>query len=307
MSSNLNTRSAGVKRLLQEAKELHKPTYMFYAKPLEDNLFEWHFTFRGPPDTDYEGGIYHGRIILPHEYPMKPPNVVLLTPNGRFETHTKICLSISGYHPETWLPSWSIRTAILALIGFFPTDGAGALGSIECSSAVRKRLATQSVETSCETCGCCLKNVLLPTEDSESSQKPSSSGDKSDIPQSSFAAPKPSDGNVPRNSGHDDNLPSGHDDKASSRHDDKASSGQDDKNDKPNESEENPSSSTTTTDESRPSSQNSNRRQSSPPTIRSGQAQRPRPNTPIPLNVMAFGICICFAAFVGLLARKLTF
>ncbi|CAK5079567.1 unnamed protein product [Meloidogyne enterolobii] len=42
---------------------------------------------------------------------MKPPNLRLLTPNGRFETNKNICLSISGYHPETWLPSWSIRTA----------------------------------------------------------------------------------------------------------------------------------------------------------------------------------------------------
>lgn len=28
-------------------------------------------------------------------------------PNGRFETNTKICLSISNYHPEHWQPSWS--------------------------------------------------------------------------------------------------------------------------------------------------------------------------------------------------------
>jgi hypothetical protein len=28
-------------------------------------------------------------------------------PNGRFETQTKICLSISQHHPEHWQPSWS--------------------------------------------------------------------------------------------------------------------------------------------------------------------------------------------------------
>jgi len=28
-------------------------------------------------------------------------------PNGRFETQTKICLSISNHHPEHWQPSWS--------------------------------------------------------------------------------------------------------------------------------------------------------------------------------------------------------
>ncbi|KAF3844196.1 hypothetical protein F7725_013537 [Dissostichus mawsoni] len=37
-----------------------------------DNLFEWHFSVRGPPDSDFDGGVYHGRIVLPPEYPMKP-------------------------------------------------------------------------------------------------------------------------------------------------------------------------------------------------------------------------------------------
>lgn len=46
---------------------------------LQDNLFEWHFSVRGPPDSDFDGGIYHGRIVLPPEYPMKPPSIILLT------------------------------------------------------------------------------------------------------------------------------------------------------------------------------------------------------------------------------------
>lgn len=46
---------------------------------IQDNLFEWHFTVRGPPDSDFDGGVYHGRIVLPPEYPMKPPSIILLT------------------------------------------------------------------------------------------------------------------------------------------------------------------------------------------------------------------------------------
>ena len=77
-----------------------------------------------------QGGIYHGRILLPSEYPFKPPEFILLTPNGRWETSTKICLSISSHHPEHWQPSWSVRTALLALIGFMPTSSNGAIGSL---------------------------------------------------------------------------------------------------------------------------------------------------------------------------------
>lgn len=29
----------------------------------------------GPLDSEYEGGLYHGVIFLPDEYPMKPPNI----------------------------------------------------------------------------------------------------------------------------------------------------------------------------------------------------------------------------------------
>lgn len=34
---------------------------------------------RGTPDSDFDGGVYHGRIVLPPEYPMKPPSIILLT------------------------------------------------------------------------------------------------------------------------------------------------------------------------------------------------------------------------------------
>lgn len=64
---------------MREARELCKATEDYCARPLEDNLFEWHFTVQGPSATEFESGLYHGRILLPSEYPMKPPNIILLT------------------------------------------------------------------------------------------------------------------------------------------------------------------------------------------------------------------------------------
>lgn len=161
MQGQYSLRSPAVKRLMKEAQELREPTEQYHAQPLEDNLFEWHFTIRGPADSEFNGGIYHGRIILPPEYPMKPPSIIVLTPNGRFETHTKICLSISGHHPESWQPSWSIRTALLAIIGFMPTHGAGAMGSLDYTPEERKRLAKKSLEYKCPVCGG-VKDLLRP-------------------------------------------------------------------------------------------------------------------------------------------------
>ncbi|XP_019352429.1 ubiquitin-conjugating enzyme E2 J1 isoform X2 [Alligator mississippiensis] len=127
--------------------------------------------WRGPPDSDFDGGIYHGRIVLPPEYPMKPPSIILLTANGRFEVGKKICLSISGHHPETWQPSWSIRTALLAIIGFMPTKGEGAIGSLDYTPEERRALAKKSQDFCCEACGVSMKEALLPlTSESSSSQ-----------------------------------------------------------------------------------------------------------------------------------------
>eukprot|EP01134_Creolimax_fragrantissima_P001967 CFRG1967T1 len=148
-----NTKNPSVKRVLKEAKELNKPTDMYAAGPLEENIFEWHFTVRGPSETPFEGGIYHGRILLPPEYPMKPPSIIVLTPNGRFEVGKKICLSISAYHPEYWRPSWSIRTVLLAFISFLPTDGKGSLGALDYTNEERMKLAKKSLAWKCGTCG----------------------------------------------------------------------------------------------------------------------------------------------------------
>lgn len=67
--------SAAVKRILKEVAELavegDRPGALFTAAPLETDLFEMHFTVRGPPETAFEGGLYHGRILLPPEYPLK--------------------------------------------------------------------------------------------------------------------------------------------------------------------------------------------------------------------------------------------
>ncbi|KAM9562836.1 ubiquitin-conjugating enzyme E2 J1 isoform 2-T2 [Guaruba guarouba] len=162
MEARYNLKSPAVKRLMKEAAELKDPTDHYHAQPLEDNLFEWHFTVRGPPDSDFDGGIYHGRIVLPPEYPMKPPSIILLTANGRFEVGKKICLSISGHHPETWQPSWSIRTALLAIIGFMPTKGEGAIGSLDYTPEERRALAKKSQDFCCEMCGTSMKTALLP-------------------------------------------------------------------------------------------------------------------------------------------------
>ncbi|KAK4113762.1 UBC-like protein [Canariomyces notabilis] len=153
-SPRFNTKSPTIRRILREAQELTtSPSPDYHASPLETDLFEWHFTLRGPPHSAFEGGIYHGRIVLPPSYPLRPPSFRFLTPSGRFETNREICLSISGHHEETWQPAWGVRTALVALRSFMETDVKGQLGGLEASDDVRRRLARESSAWRCPGCG----------------------------------------------------------------------------------------------------------------------------------------------------------
>mmetsp|Transcript_21571 Transcript_21571/g.27218 ORF Transcript_21571/g.27218 Transcript_21571/m.27218 type:complete len:386 (-) Transcript_21571:160-1317(-) len=150
------SKSPSLRRIQADIRELSiDPSDQYHAAPLENDMFVWHFTIRGAPDTDFEGGIYHGKILLPAEYPFKPPNIMFTTPNGRFETNTKLCLSFSAYHPELWQPAWGIRLILEALISFLPTKGDGAIGALDWTSEERKRLAKESVNYACPMCGNC--------------------------------------------------------------------------------------------------------------------------------------------------------
>lgn len=142
------------KRIFADIRELARnPSSQYRAEPLENNLFEWHFTIRGPAGTDFSNGFYHGRIILPSDYPLRPPDIIFLTPNGRFDVGKKICLSISAHHPEEWQAAWGIRLILEALVSFLPTEGDGALGALDYSRAERRRLANQSMAWCCPHCG----------------------------------------------------------------------------------------------------------------------------------------------------------
>jgi len=158
------SKSPSLKRIQADIRELAQdPSDRYHAAPLEDDMFEWHFTIRGADGTEFEGGVYHGRILLPPEYPFKPPNIVFLTPSGRFETGTKICLSFSAFHPELWQPAWGIRLILEGLISFLPTPGEGALGALDWTKEERKRLAKKSLSYCCPRCG--NPSLLLPKVD----------------------------------------------------------------------------------------------------------------------------------------------
>ncbi|KAL6274170.1 hypothetical protein ACE6H2_024862 [Prunus campanulata] len=104
------------------------------------NPYDWQFGIRGASGTEFEGGIYHGRMQFPKEYPSKPPSFTLLTENGRFKTHEKI--RIRGL--DDWQPWWRVRDAFEAFSDAMLTYPDGELGSVEYNKEERRNLAIKS-------------------------------------------------------------------------------------------------------------------------------------------------------------------
>eukprot|EP01039_Chlorochromonas_danica_P002615 gene2615-2858_t len=138
--------STCLQRLRKEHRELiKKPVENIRAAPLETNLLEWHYVIEGPKGSPYEGGYYHGVVTFPRDYPYKPPSLQMLTPNGRFKPSTRLCLSMSDFHPETWNPLWSVGTVLLGLYSFM-LEETPTYGSIVTTDLLKRQLANESLE-----------------------------------------------------------------------------------------------------------------------------------------------------------------
>ncbi|CDO95020.1 unnamed protein product [Kluyveromyces dobzhanskii CBS 2104] len=132
------------KRLAKEYKNIvsNPPPYIT-AAPHEDNILEWHYVITGPPETPYENGQYHGTLTFPSDYPFNPPAIRMITPNGRFKENTRLCLSMSDYHPEAWNPAWSVVTILNGLLSFMTGDEQ-TTGSVSSSDRDKRILAKKS-------------------------------------------------------------------------------------------------------------------------------------------------------------------
>lgn len=143
MSRTPNTATA---RLKQDYVRIKRdPVPFALAEPIQSNILEWHYVVKGPENTPYQGGYYHGKLIFPNEFPYKPPSIYMITPNGRFKCNSRLCLSISDYHPEYWNPAWSVSTILTGLISFM-VERNPTLGSIETTRSEKMQLAWKSGE-----------------------------------------------------------------------------------------------------------------------------------------------------------------
>lgn len=81
--------------------------------------------------------------MFPPDYPFKPPAIRMHTPSGRFQPSSRLCLTISDFHPRSFNPAWSVSTILNGLLSFM-TSNEITTGSISASTEERKMLAARS-------------------------------------------------------------------------------------------------------------------------------------------------------------------
>ena len=85
------------------------------VKLVDNNIRHWKGRIKGPIDTCYAGGVFDVDIVIPDDYPFKPPKMKFDTkiwhPNISSVTGA-ICLDILK---NEWTPALTIRTALISL------------------------------------------------------------------------------------------------------------------------------------------------------------------------------------------------
>lgn len=140
-----------IKRLQKEIQMYKKEHFKYpnlIIRPKEDDILTWYFIVHDLQDTPFQNGVYFGKIKLPNEYPLKPPDFYFITPNGRFHTDKKICTTFSSYHQDTYVSSWNIMSMMQGMISFMtdpPSQTTQGIGYIDSTNNEKLQLAQKSL------------------------------------------------------------------------------------------------------------------------------------------------------------------
>ncbi|TVY32881.1 Ubiquitin conjugating enzyme E2 B [Lachnellula subtilissima] len=110
--------ASGQKRISKELAEVTTtpPAGIKVSLVDDNNVHNWNIIMDGPEGSPYAGGKFKLLLVLPTDYPFKPPKINFKTriwhPNVTFDEHGSMCIGI--LKPEAWKPSSKILSVLTA-------------------------------------------------------------------------------------------------------------------------------------------------------------------------------------------------
>jgi len=138
-------------RLTKELKDLTKnPVGGFKVEVAdESNLFEWNVFIAGPPDTEYESGIFKASMGFPEDYPISPPKLKFVSdfwhpnvyPDGRVcisILHTPDPMNPEEKAEETWRPIQTVESILVSVCSMLADPNFSSPANVDASVELRK-------------------------------------------------------------------------------------------------------------------------------------------------------------------------
>ena len=105
------------KRILKELGEFERDPPIGCSGGLinKSNIYKWEATIIGPIDSPYSGGIFKLLIVIPENYPFKPPRIKFTTPifHPNINKHGAICLDVLN---KSWSPVLTVSKTLLSIM-----------------------------------------------------------------------------------------------------------------------------------------------------------------------------------------------
>lgn len=111
-----------MKRVLMELKQVASGAAAVWMHsgegvhvfPAPDNVFFWRVLIEGPPGSPFEGGVFVLNVIIPCDYPFKPPRIMFETSiyHCNVSDSGKICLDILY---DRWNPALTVPKCLEAV------------------------------------------------------------------------------------------------------------------------------------------------------------------------------------------------